>query len=452
MKKLLFFATALLVLASCNNKDNALNNAPEGTPFKKGQQITLTVGTGNNANQAAPRKVAGIDNTTDGQIEFTWEAGDQILVKVGTESAVFTLSSEPGFNYGEFVGTMPADGSAFDIQFPIEAPNLSAQVYTAEKTIPADKMLFKATNCTLGNTATLYAQNAMVQLNLYGSQNPLDKLTLKTKDDDGNEATYQLMWEGTKTIGATLTTATPFYMVVPAGSYAFEVGVVWTNAKSESEVLCSFSTSAAKTLTAGNCLNMPVKFVPTYVDLGLTSGIKWATCNVGADAPEGFGEYFAWGETSRRYNYHTCWQYYFDSNDGTNFTKYYNGGGKTRLEMADDAAHSYWGSDWRVPTSEEFNELLAICTYTYDYNTDRVGVIATAASGNSIFIPAAGYYGAGDAENLHVPNEYGHYWSANLTTDQSNHVYGLDFGWGGIEVKTLQRSDGSPIRAVFVQN
>ena len=256
MKKLMYFAAALLVLVGCNKKDNALNNAPEGTPFEKGQQVTLTVGTGA---QQGPNKVAGVDNTAENRIDFTWEEGDKILVKVGDKTAEFTLTTGAGSNSGVFAGEMPAAGSTFDIQYPIEEPALSAQEYTTDKTIPADKMLFMATNCTLlSNEISLTAQYAMVQLNLYGTDITIGQIVLTNTTAEPAES-YTLTCTDGVTIGATSTTATPFYIIVPAGAYKFEVEV-YDNATTPA-MICSFATSAAQTFTAGKCLNMPAKEV-----------------------------------------------------------------------------------------------------------------------------------------------------------------------------------------------
>ncbi|MCQ2325274.1 MAG: DUF285 domain-containing protein [Paludibacteraceae bacterium] len=255
MKKLMYFAAALLVLVGCNKKDNALNNAPEGTPFEKGQKVTLTIGTGA---QQGPNKVAGVDNTIDDQIDFTWEEGDQILVKVGENTATFTLSSGEGTADGEFAGEMPAAGSSFDIQYPIEEPALSAQEYTTDKTIPANKMLFTATGCVLGTPAILEAQYAMVQLNLYGTDMTIGKIVFKNMTAEPVES-YTLTCTGGKTIGANSEEATPFYMVVPTGEYQFEVEVY--DAAATPAMICSFATSAAQTFVADKCLNMPAKEV-----------------------------------------------------------------------------------------------------------------------------------------------------------------------------------------------
>lgn len=97
-----------------------------------------------------------------------------------------------------------------------------------------------------------------------------------------------------------------------------------------------------------------------WVDLGLPSGIKWATCNIGADAPEKVGDYFAWGETATKSTYD--WSTYFDSanNKGTKFNKY-DTKKKTILELSDDAAHVNWGGNWRMPTNHEIDELYDYC-------------------------------------------------------------------------------------------
>ncbi|MCQ2323979.1 MAG: hypothetical protein MJZ53_03915 [Paludibacteraceae bacterium] len=417
MKKLMYFAAALLVLAGCNKKDNALNDTPEGTPFKKGQQVTLTIGTSDNANQGAPRKVAGIDNTANDRIDFTWEVGDKILVKVGDQTAEFTLNSEPGLNEGEFVGTMPADGSTFDVQYPIYVPNITKQVYTTEKPIPADSMLFKATHCTLGNNAILHAQHAMVQFNLYGTDKTVGMIIFKNITVEPAVSDTLICTDG-KTIDATSAEATPFYMIVPAGGYQFEVEI-YDNATTPAKI-CSFATSAINTFTAGECLYMPAKEVVSnthngyvYVDLGLPSGLKWATMNVGATAPEDYGDYFGWGETAPHLdNDYSAGKYTYADNDNP-----------ATLPLDHDAANVNWGGSWRMPTRDEFNELANTenCDWSWqeDYNSAGVkGYLVTSKkSDNSIFLPAAGYYYDDFLSNL---NSYGYYWSSSRNGSTSN--------------------------------
>ena len=158
-----------------------------------------------------------------------------------------------------------------------------------------------------------------------------------------------------------------------------------------------------------------------YVDLGLPSGLKWATCNVGATKPEEYGNYYAWGETEPKTTYSwSTYKWCKDSYDTQ--TKYCTDSdygrvdNKTVLELADDAARANWGGAWRMPTYAAIQELRSNCsmTWTSDYNGTGVrGLIVTSnTNGNHIFLPAAGYRvddGLSDAFR-------GYYWSSSLYT------------------------------------
>lgn len=150
------------------------------------------------------------------------------------------------------------------------------------------------------------------------------------------------------------------------------------------------------------------------VDLGLPSGTLWATCNVGATTPEGYGDYFAWGETAAKATYD--WSTYFDTNDGgSTFTKYNNNAGKTVLDPEDDAAHVNWGGSWRMPTKAEWQELIGNCTWTW---TTQNGINGYKVTSNKegytdkfIFLPAAGYRYDGGLSGV---GSDGDYWSSSL--------------------------------------
>ncbi len=159
-----------------------------------------------------------------------------------------------------------------------------------------------------------------------------------------------------------------------------------------------------------------------YVDLGLPSGLLWATCNVGADAPEDYGDYFAWGETQPKDFYD--WSTYQHCNGTENtLTKYcnnssygYNGftDNLTTLLPEDDAATANWGSDWRMPTKEEWQELINNTTVTWTQQNGVNGRLFTASNGNSLFLPAAGLRYSG---SLDYAGSSGCYWSSSLNTD-----------------------------------
>ena len=136
-----------------------------------------------------------------------------------------------------------------------------------------------------------------------------------------------------------------------------------------------------------------------YVDLGLPSGNLWATCNVGAETPEGYGHYFAWGETESKTTYN--WSTYKHCNGAYYLlTKYCNlpnygyqsyTDDLTVLEAIDDAATVNWGTGWRMPTQEECSELYENTTNTWTVQNGVNGRLFTASNGNSIFLPAAGW-------------------------------------------------------------
>ena len=187
-----------------------------------------------------------------------------------------------------------------------------------------------------------------------------------------------------------------------------------------------------------------------YVDLGLPSGLKWATCNVGADSPEGYGNYYAWGETE------TKTEYTQDNSLTYGLTKYelksqgyIDGSGN--LTPSHDAATANWGGSWRMPTEAELEELKNICTWTWITQNGVMGYNVTGPNGNSIFLPAAGSrYGA----SLHNVGIYGKYWSSTPFDGSSgvNNAYNLYFGDGGERVYYSGLNNGLTVRPVSGEN
>ena len=190
-----------------------------------------------------------------------------------------------------------------------------------------------------------------------------------------------------------------------------------------------------------------------YVDLGLPSGTKWATCNVGATAPEEYGDYFAWGEitTKSSYNWST---YKWCNGDYNNLTKYNTNSNygivdnKTTLDPADDVAAANWGGKWRMPTDDEWTELRENCawTWTADYQgTSIAGCIVTGPNGNSIFLPAAGYR---VDDYLYNAGSYGLYWSSSLNTDSPDYAWYVNFYSDNVGRNYICRYLGRSVRPV----
>ena len=138
-----------------------------------------------------------------------------------------------------------------------------------------------------------------------------------------------------------------------------------------------------------------------WVDLGLPSGLKWATCNIGASSPEEYGDYFAWGETSPKEEYRPTNSASYGSSD----SKWDNIGGNPSY----DAAAANWGGDWRLPTEKEFQELIDNCDWEWVTQNGYNGYKVTGPNGNSIFLPAAGWRAGADEYDVGWD---GAYWSS----------------------------------------
>ena len=194
----------------------------------------------------------------------------------------------------------------------------------------------------------------------------------------------------------------------------------------------------------------------SWVDLGLPSGTKWATCNVGADSPEKYGSYFAWGETVPKSDY--SWSTYKHCKGSyETMTKYcnksnygYNGftDTKTTLDLTDDAARANWQGDWRMPTQADFNELInnTVCIWTDNYKGTGVkGCYFTSTNGKALFLPAAGNR---DGTSLGYAGSYGYYWSSTLLASRPYYAYYLFFGSDGVYVYGYYRYFGHTVRPV----
>ena len=219
----------------------------------------------------------------------------------------------------------------------------------------------------------------------------------------------------------------------------------------------------------------PVADDHEYVDLGLPSGTLWATCNVGANTPEEFGDYFAWGETTPKdfydwsnyrwghwkwdtisdhfYHVEVTWYKYYSENRTNSGSV--DGDRKTELDPEDDAAYVNWGSRWRMPTLEQFQELLDKCKWQWTKRNSAKGHLVTGPNGNSIFLPASGGY----VDKLYNDNVCGYYWSRTrcspdkLTLEASGQgdAYILFLDYSRNEVWYDSRYDGSTVRAVCVK-
>ncbi|MBP5397663.1 MAG: hypothetical protein J6Y32_03385 [Bacteroidales bacterium] len=209
------------------------------------------------------------------------------------------------------------------------------------------------------------------------------------------------------------------------------------------------------------------------VDLGLS--VKWATCNLGATSPEGYGDYYAWGETETYYepgnaqsskpvwkegksegywwtSYKWCMGTYTSLTKYNNNASYgYNGftDNKVTLEQDDDAAYAKMGRSWRMPTRAELDELRDNCTWAWTTLNGKCGFRVTGTNGNSIFLPASGVRTADEFDYL---NSEGHYLSSSLSTFLPCYPfsYRIYYTNGKVykEVQSDNRCRGYSVRAV----
>lgn len=196
-----------------------------------------------------------------------------------------------------------------------------------------------------------------------------------------------------------------------------------------------------------------------YVDLGLPSGLKWAKCNLGAPKPSEPGDHYAWGETDPKAEY--TWATYKWMQAGQSEAKYitkytiadgetggiwydssgaFIGDNKTTLVAADDAATAKLGSPWRMPTIDEFQELIDKCTWTWTTQDGVNGYQVDGPNGNAIFLPA-GYLVIGSYRA-------GYYWSSSLSTTESDCAYSLDLNSDRYFIARTYRYFGCTVRPV----
>lgn len=189
------------------------------------------------------------------------------------------------------------------------------------------------------------------------------------------------------------------------------------------------------------------------IDLGLPSGTKWASCNVGASKPEEYGDYFAWGETETKDVYDSSTY----KNGKTFLQEHFFKPDEFKYEYADlgcniagtkyDVAYVKWGGNWRLPTIEQFEELFNNCHHEWTtLNRVKGYKFTSKINGNSIFLPAVGYY---YNSGLCNSGSYGCYWSSTQYPSNLSSAYNLYFCSGDSHTNYSNRYLGQGVRPVI---
>lgn len=188
---------------------------------------------------------------------------------------------------------------------------------------------------------------------------------------------------------------------------------------------------------------------PEAIDLGLPSGTKWASYNVGATKPEEYGDYYAWGETEEKETY-TLENYIHC--DGSYETYHDLGANISGTEY--DVAHVKWGGKWCMPSKDDIQELLSYCVSDWTaFNGIKGMKFTSKINGNSIFLPAAGLR---SGDGLELAGQLGYYWSSTSNMGNINHLDApyLVFGFFNdafnfISDGGMERNNGRSVRPVW---
>jgi hypothetical protein len=380
MKKYFYFLAIAVLFAACQPNNDL------GTPFQKGQKVTLSATIANPDGGAkqmpGKQRVSGLDDTpsdpTNGAIKLTWNEGDEIKVTVNGVSESFILKSGAGTAEGEFEGFMPAEGTTYTVDYPVTAPNLANQKYVANG-FGDELMSMHAENGDL-NGFTLEAQNALLGLQLTGNKTLSDIVVT----DRNTKKTYTLDCQG-----VTLKSeATLFYIVVPAGTWAngFKVEVL----QDDKSLISDFEKTSSATFTPNKAMVMPTK-VADYdlktltfedkdsqfgeytlsIDNDWSGGSPYSIYTWNDLIPQGMQGYGA----PMIYGGDDTWEFYFDdwNNDPTAYTYFWYDQNNTEL------AHTILG--------DYMNGGIAVSNYVSEdyasYGTYDYQLTAYATGGNS---------------------------------------------------------------------
>ena len=475
MKKYISFVLIAVLFAACTPNNEV------GTPFKAGQEVSITAHMPNAGANHLPGKqrVAGVDNGT--QIDLTWDADDQITVTVGDQSAIFTLTSGAGSSQATFTGTMPADGASFSVQYPVAEPDLSVQTYVENGFGKGLMKMATETNGTIDGGFTLKAQHALLGLQLKGSD-ALGKIVLTNLADS---KTYTLGCSG-----VTLTDeAALFYIVVPAGEWAngFTVDVY---ADDNTTIIKTLTKNSSATFSATEAMVMPEQEVVVVYPFSVsaTKQVLFAPGNLQYTQSTN-----TWSFAENQYDYigeaNASGDALADkidlfgwSTSATNFGVSTSGANGDYSGSFVDWGTNQIGSDapntWRTLTNEEWTYLLNTRTnksslrglaqvngvtglillpdnwtcpsgvtftsgFPGEYQTFSANQWSKLKSAGAVFLPAAGNR---NGSNIQYVQSRGYYWSATKYNDDIAHC--LRFLSTLAKIDTNGRSAGFSVRLV----
>ncbi len=384
MKKIMYFAAALLVLAGCNkNSQENKENAPANYGTITGK-IELP---------QSPNKITAPEGwkAMPGEFTMQWESMDQIYIYNQTEYKQLALESiDQTTGNATFTGDLLSDMSQYNVAY-----GYNPMAGTTDYTVAYIENNYRPFAWGTGeyNIFTIGNFGPVMGFKLQGTLK-VSKIEVVALKGTTTKATY------TMTMGTAIElNSTPKTIYFPLNDLG-DADKLKAKFYQENVVVKTqeFVTLPAKNLvTTYPEINIDRYNGHAYVDLGLPSGLKWATMNVGATAPQSYGDYYTWGETTTKANYSKATCTYNDN--------------PAVLPADHDAASVNWNGLWRMPTRAEWTELKNNCTWTWTTNYNSTGVAGYIVSKNSksIFLPAAGWRDSA----LKDGGTHGNYWSSS---------------------------------------
>lgn len=294
------------------------------------------------------------------------------------------------------------------------------------KTFPSNSLMFAIACCTLKNNPSLWNVFKGKGLGCFFGYDDY------VYPDTGVDGLYYLM----DTMLEDFSTASEGYGIIKKGKV-----------DSRSGAQLKYYPDGSNVCLMSLC---PDNNHPHAIDLGLPSGTKWACCNVGASSPEGYGGYYAWGETSQKGYYD--WSNYIHC-DGTWQTCRVIGNNISGTSY--DVAHVNWGGVWRMPTKDDFCLLVWNCAPKWTLYREMTGLLFTGVNGNVLFLPSAGSYKNKNDEIINS-STIGEYWSGSFYPVEPPYActVAYDFYFNKYENKIIPdnydvRYCGFSIRPVF---
>ena len=426
MKKSLLFvaAAAMFVFAGCNKEQLAQE-------LKSNNVIHIGV------KQIAPATKVAADDIAANKLSFKWEEGDQVAFDDNEKIIIYTCTNPAT---GEFSGEALDPDATYWVAYPNDYSGTF--IYRGNQ-IPKGHLIMNEEVSGSATTFTLDTHKTIIHFKLEGAA----KVGSIALSNGYKNDVYTLSCGD----GVQLSdTATDFYMDAmymdshKLSSFAYTLHIYDTNNKElksvsfhlkeeNQETIVDFATPIevnATTGTAKRTGDIDVNWVQLW-----ENGPKFAEYNVGAEnsKAEDYGGYYNWGMS--------------DVQTSSNFADYKSG--ESPLTGDDDTATKLWGSNWRMPTQTELQGLIDNCDVAWTTVNDKDGLKFTgkgAYASNSVFLPAAGEYNAGD---VYGQGGYGKYWSS--TPGGDDYAYNLGFNSGSQNVEDDARYNGYSVRAVLAE-